>query len=180
MTIGQSLQNYTFKQVPFRLNEREGYLDTGRKEPLLTKNVYTGYTKANWLKQSHGEKMFEDQAEKIPKIKWVYRSKDHGQEYFSIVYDEGTRDYYPDYLVRTIDDETYIIEIKGADNDDEYAEAKFNALKEYVQSDAANGAKFAFVRQSKKFPTILVYSDTKWVEDPDDTSVWKPIAELFR
>lgn len=180
MTIGQSLQNYTFKQVPFRLNEREGYLDTGRKEPLLTKNVYTGYTKANWLKQSHGEKMFEDQAEKIPKIKWVYRSKDHGQEYFSIVYDEGTRDYYPDYLVRTVDDETYIIEIKGADNDDEYAEAKFNALKEYVQSDAANGAKFAFVRQSKKFPTMLVYSDTKWVEDPDDTSVWKPIAELFR
>ena len=83
-------------------------------------------------------------------------------------------------MVRTVDDETYIIEIKGADNDDEYAEAKFNALKEYVQSDAANGAKFAFVRQSKKFPTMLVYSDTKWVEDPDDTSVWKPIAELFR
>lgn len=180
MTISESLRLDTIKSVPFELNEREGYLDTGRRAPLLTKNVYAGYTKANWLKQSHGEKMFEEQAEKISKIKWVYRSKDHGREYFSIVYDAGTREFYPDYLVKTVDDETYIIEIKGADNDDEYAEAKFNALKEYVQSDAANGAKFAFVRQSKKFPTMLVYSDTKWVEDPDDTSVWKPIAELFR
>lgn len=180
MTISESLRLDAIKLVPFELNEREGYLDTGRRAPLLTKNVYAGYTKANWLKQSHGEKMFEEQAEKISKIKWVYRSKDHGREYFSIVYDAGTREFYPDYLVKTVDDETYIIEIKGADNDDEYAEAKFNALKEYVQSDAANGTKFAFVRQSKKFPTMLVYSDTKWVEDPDDTSVWKPIAELFR
>lgn len=180
MTISESLQTDALKRVPFELNEREGYLDTGRRAPLLTKNVYVGYTKANWLKQSHGERMFEEQAEKIPKIKWVYRSKDHGREYFSIAYDEGTRDYYPDYLVKTVDDETYIIEIKGADNDDEYAEAKFNALKEYTQSEAAHGAKFAFVRQSKKFPKMLVYSDTKWVEDPDDTSVWKPIAELFK
>ena len=83
MTISESLRLDTIKLVPFELNEREGYLDTGRRAPLLTKNVYAGYTKANWLKQSHGEKMFEEQAEKISKIKWVYRSKDHGREYFS-------------------------------------------------------------------------------------------------
>lgn len=179
MTISESLRLDTIKLVPFELNEREGYLDTGRRAPLLTKNVYAGYTKANWLKQSHGEKMFEEQAEKISKIKWVYRSKDHGREYFSIVYDAGTREFYPDYLVKTVDDETYIIEIKGANNDDDYAEAKFDALKEYTQREGAN-VKFAFVRQSKKFPKMLVYSDTKWVEDPDDTGIWKPIAELFK
>lgn len=180
MTFNESLQNDSLKRVPFELNEREGYLDNGRKGDILTKNVYRGYTKSNWLKQSYGEKMFEDQAEKLPKIKWIYRSKDQGQEYFSIVYDEGTREYYPDYLVKTIDNETYIIEIKGADNIDEYAEAKSNALKQYTHSEAAHGAKFAFVRQSKEHPKMLVYSDTQWVDDPDDTSVWKPIAELFK
>lgn len=178
MTFSESKGIYDFRKVAFNLKDREGYLDNGKKEDVLTKNVYVGYSKSNWLKQSHGEKMFEEQAEYLSKIKWIYRSKDHGQEYFSIPYDENTRDYFPDYLIQTTDNKTYIVEIKGASNDDEYAEAKFNALKQYTESEVANGAKFAFVRQSNKFPTRLVYSDTQWKEDPD-SSVWKPIEELF-
>lgn len=178
MTFSESKDIYDFCKVAFNLKDREGYLDNGKKEDVLTKNVYVGYSKSNWLKQSHGEKMFEEQAEYLSKIKWIYRSKDHGQEYFSIPYDENTRDYFPDYLIRTTDNKTYIVEIKGASNDDEYAEGKFNALKQYTESEVANGAKFAFVRQSNKFPTRLVYSDTQWKEDPD-SSVWKPIEELF-
>lgn len=178
MTLAEATDSYKFNHINYRVRERDGYLDDDTKKPLLKKNIYTGYTESNWLKQSKGEKMFESQAEKIPQIKWIYRSKDHGEEYFSIPYDNDTRDFYPDYLVKTQDGQTYIIEIKGKDNIDDYAASKFESLKHYVNTELAHGAKFAFVRQSALHPDVLVYSNTKWTDDPD-SSEWHPLEELF-
>lgn len=179
MTFDEANSTYKHDEIPLKMRVRDGYPDDGSKKALLKKNIYSGYSKSNWVKHSLGERMLEEQVESIPSVKWIYRSKDHGSDYFSIPYDEDTRDFYPDYLIKDVSGQTYIIEVKGADNIDEYAEAKFNALKNYVKSKYANGAKFAFVRQSKQHPDVLLYSDSKWSDDLVDLSVWKPLKQLF-
>lgn len=177
--LSQFIDPDQVRAEPFELPPREGYLDNNKGEDLLKKNVYAGYSLSNLVKQSKGEKEFEKQAENIDQIKWIYRSKDHGEDYFSIVYGQDLKGFYPDYLVKLKDGTTYIIEIKGTDNIDDEAEAKFDALKQYVTTDYAHGAKFAFVRQSSTDEHLLLYSNTKWDENVDNNKVWKPLSELF-
>lgn len=184
--IQQNLFNNDFtnnyKYIPLTLKLREGYLDSGEKKPLLKKNVYEGYSEANWFKQSNPEKMFESRVESIDNIKWIYRSKDLGEDYFSIPYNGNTRDFFPDYLVKTIDDTTYIIEVKGGQgqNIDDYSESKFNALKDYVHALNDKSIQFAFVRPSLRHDGMLMYNNTTWDEMVDDSEFWHPLHELFK
>lgn len=170
-----------YKHVPFSLPKREGYLDNGSRQELLHKNVYSGYSRANWVKQSKPEKRLEEQLEKISNVKWVYRSKDHGSKYFSIPYNLNKKDFYPDYFVRTTDNRTFILETKGAEgqNIDDYAEAKFYALKAYISGNWSENVEFAFIRPSIKYNGLLLFNNTQWSEITDDSPYWKPLSDLF-
>lgn len=170
-----------YMHVPLILKKREGYLDSGIKKNLLLKNVYHGYSESNWIKHSNPEKMFESQIETMDAIQWLYQSKDHGKDYFSIPYNGDTKDFFPDYFLKSVNGLTYIIEVKGAQgqNIDEYAEAKFYALKSYVEGLKNDKVKFAFVRPSTRYEGVLMFNNTDWDEVVDDSSHWKPLQELF-
>lgn len=169
--------------IPFTLKNPDNYIvDADAPVNLLSKNVYAGYSTANWIKQSKPERKIEQAFERIPEVKWFYRSKDHGQDYFSIAYDLNQRDFYPDYLAVNQDNQLYILETKGAQNEniDSYAEAKFNALKQYTNSpEISKTTKFAFVRYDKS-AGILKYNNTIWTEDVETSSEWKPLKKLFQ
>lgn len=168
--------------VPFTLKKLDSYaVDSDAPLNLLSKNVYEGYSTANWIKQSKPERLIEKAFERIPEVKWVYRSKDHGQDYFSVSYDLNQRDFYPDYLVVDQGNNLYIIETKGAQNEniDEYASAKFKALKQYTQYQGNSSlVKFAFVRFDKS-AEILKFNNTIWTEEVETSSEWKPLQQLF-
>lgn len=169
------------EKIPFELPVREGYPDDGEIGNVLKKNVYAGYSTSNWVKQSSVEREIERQLDNSPYVKCFYRSKDHGYRYFSILYDEETRDFYPDYLVKGTDGKTYIFETKGAEgqNIDEYAGQKFNALKNYVEHYCDDDVKFAFIRPSLKHKGVLLYNDNKWDENVDNSKYWNAFEELF-
>lgn len=185
------MDNISDVDVPFYLPNPDAYKQNSKNPyPIeLKKNIYQGYN-TNYInaKQSHPERLFELAVEKIPEIKWVYRSKDHGGTYFSIPYRAG-QDFYPDYLVKSTDGTTYIVEIKGGEsytgsdaNIDREAPFKFRALKYYTnhmsQKLCRCPVKFAFVRPRKSGE--LVYSNTQWKESLDDPNVWKPLNQLFK
>lgn len=169
------------EHVLFRLPTREGYPDNGNEGKLLGKNVYSGYTTSNWVKQSKPERMIEEQLNSMSEVKWFYRSKDHGRKYFSIVYN-GVNQFFPDYLVKASDNTTYILETKGAEgqNIDKNARNKFQALKEYVNNYCKDNVKFAFVRPSLAHKGVLMFNNTEWNDNVDDSENWKPLLELFK
>lgn len=170
---------YFHKQIV--LKKREAYLDNGENKKPLLKNVYEGYSPSNWVKQSKPEIMLEEQLEHLVNVQWVYRSKDHGMDYFSIPYDNNSREYFPDYLVKATNGTTYILETKGKEgqNIDDYSEAKFNALKAYVEGDWGGEEKFAFIRPSTRHHDVLMYNNTVWDEQVDGSPNWHPLFELF-
>ncbi len=52
------------------------------------------------------------------RIAWVYKNGDKGQQYLSIVYLDGFSKqwlFYPDYIVKTIDGQVWLIETKGGE-----------------------------------------------------------------
>ncbi|SYW16683.1 DEAD/DEAH box helicase [Oenococcus oeni] len=171
-----------YKHVDILLKSKEGYLVNKDSGINLLKNVYEGYSTNNFVKQSRPERLLERALEHIKPVKWVFRSKDHGADYFSIPYLSNTRDFYPDYLIQDLNGTTYIIETKGAqgENIDPYAKQKFEALRAYVSGKWGGKEKFAFVREDKK-QNILKYNNTQWSEDvEDDSTNWKPLDELFQ
>lgn len=174
-------ENKNYKITEFHLKKREGYLDDGSKQQVLEKNIYEGYSKSNWVKQSKPERMLENELEKIDEVKWVYRSKDKGADYFSVPYDGNTREFYPDYLVKTNNDNVYILETKGGEgsNIDQFAEEKFSALKNYISKSLSSKVNFAFVRPSTMYEGLLLYNNTEWDESVDSSPNWKPLPELF-
>ena len=148
------------------------------------KNVFEKYG-SNILIQpnrTHSEIVFEEWCEKSPKVKWIYKNGDKGDEYFSIVYRRAFRrnNFYPDYIIGLENGDIWIIEAKGgmtadgtSSNIDGYAEKKFNALKEYAAEH--KNVKWGFVRA---VGPQLYLSNTEWSEDMTNADVWKPIDEL--
>lgn len=166
--------------VPFSFAELESYKvvnDKIKQKNVFRKNVYQGYSEANWVGQSLPEIQFEIWLEKSEHVQWWYRNFDHGDQYFSIAYGAKKVGFFPDYLVQGSDGKIYIIETKGGKNADidTYSSAKFNALKNYIQ-DSAPEKKFAFVRPDGQ---RLVYSDTEYEKAMTDHKIWKPIELLF-
>lgn len=167
-------------QVPFTFPKLESYKvlsDQKLQKKVLKKNVYQGYSEANWVGQSTPETTFEKWLEQSETVKWWYRSFDRGEQYFSIAYGAKKEGFFPDYLVQCINGTIYIIETKGGKNADidDYSSAKFHALKDYVENIAPE-KKFAFVRPDGE---RLVYSNTVYEKDITNYAVWKPINLLF-
>lgn len=174
--------------VPFAIPKTEMYqaLKNGTKE-VFSKNIYKGYGKNNWVTTSKSEKAFEKWLENTEQVKWWYRSKDRGDNYFSVAYGQKKEGFFPDYIFIGTDGRTYIVETKGGNkqNIDTYSEAKFKAIREWAENKTTNpnGAKFAFVRpiiDTSGEVTGLLFNNTTWKEDVNDREYWKPMSEFFK
>lgn len=171
------------KKIGLPLQEEYKYNYKSKNTEILEKNVYHKYnfSMVSGKLRSYGERQFEMYCEKSDKIKFIYRSKDLGNNYMSIVYKKNNNIehlLYPDYVVETIDGELYIIESKGgaieetSKNYDEQASNKFNALKKFANE---NGYKFAFIRDIDE---NLYFNNTEYTEDMYNDN-WEGIDGLF-
>lgn len=167
-------------QVKFELPKVESYkvkIDKGFQTKVMKKNIYEGYSEANWVGQSRPEILFEQWLEKSDKVKWWYRSFDRGEKYFSIAFGAKKEGFFPDYLIQGANGIVYICETKGGKNADidDYSKAKFEAAKVYVENFAKD-KKFAFVRPDR---SRLVYSNTEYDKDLSNHDIWRAIEDLF-
>ena len=154
---------------------------------VFSKNVYKGYGRNNWVTTSKPEKAFEEWLESSQQVKWWYRSKDRGDNYFSVAYGQKKEGFFPDYIFLGTDGRTYVVETKGGkkQNIDTYSEAKFKAIREWSENKGtnSNGARFAFVRpivNTAGDVTGLLFNNTVWKEDINDREYWKPMNEFFQ
>lgn len=186
LSLEYGLSQEELDLVRFEPLKTERYqVKKGNSTKLFTKNIYQGYCDLNWVKTSEPEKTFERWLEDSVQVAWWYRSKDRGEQYFSIAYGAKKEGFFPDYIFKGMDGITYVVETKGAnkENIDAYSEAKFKALREWSENHVANpnGAKFAFVRPVKNEGAVtgLLFNNTAWNGDTTDTEHWKPMGEFF-
>ncbi len=187
LSLEYGLSHDELDLVTFELPKTEMYRRLQKEGgKVFTKNIYKGYGESNWVNSSKPEKAFEEWLENTEQVEWWYRSKDRGDKYFSIAYGQKKEGFFPDYIFKGIDGLTYIIETKGANkqNIDVYSEAKFKAIREWVENPKTNpnAAQFAFVRPIIKDGEVngLLFNNTTWKEDTSDRNYWKPISELFK
>ena len=146
-------------------------------------NAYQQYSTAMVVEgiRSKPERLFERYCEDNDDIEWVYKNGDTGQQYFSVVYLDAFRKqwiFYPDYIVKKANGETWIIETKGgvvgntSKNIDEQVANKFAAFKEYAEQKKL---KWGFVRDRND---SLYINNTQYTDDMK-TEHWKPIKEIL-
>ena len=173
------------KTALFHIPEQDFFkYDPGVKNEIeYLSNAYHEYTSgyATSLIRSTSEILFEQYCEKRDDIEWVYKNGDSGQQYFSIVYQDGIQHqwlFYADYIVMKKDGTVWIIETKGGEskgknkNIDIQIENKFNAFKNYATEYKLQ---WGFVRDKDNF---LYINNTKFAIDMADDH-WKPIADIF-
>lgn len=109
------------KTATFIIPESELYkFSVIKKIKPMVKNVYNGYTNefvTSETRKSTPERLFEQFCERCDGVEWVYKNGDAGQQYFSIVYQDGLTGkqwlFYPDYIVKLMNGDVWIIETKG-------------------------------------------------------------------
>lgn len=177
------------KKGNFVIPEEEIYRvdSTEKNATVFLTNVYKNYDRSmiNSPFRSRPERLFEYYCENNSNIEWIYKNGDKGQQYFSIVYVTGIGKqylFYPDYIIKTKDDRTVIIETKGGEtvhknattnnNIDIQIENKFRAFKEYAKD---HNLEWAFVRDKNE---TLYFNNTKYSDSMND-SQWQPLKYLF-
>lgn len=168
----------------FQIPEQDFFkYDTNDKlKRVYESNSYNNYTSghATTLVRSTPEMLFEKYCDKNNNIDWVYKNGDTGKQYLSIVYYTGAgkqRLFYPDYIVKTVTGDTWLIETKGGEvkgqdkNIDMLAAIKFRYLKEYAEK---YNVKWAFVRDKDG---ELYYSNTEYTDDLGDC--WNSIEHIL-
>lgn len=179
-------QTFTMpKTAPFHIPEQDFFkYDPGVKNEIeYLSNAYHEYTSgyATSLVRSTCEMLFEQYCEKCDDIEWIYKNGDSGQQYFSIVYQDGIQHqwlFYADYIVMKKDGTVWVIETKGGEsngkdkNIDVQIENKFNAFKLYA---AEQGLHWGFVRDKDNF---LYINNTEFSIDMADEH-WQPIDDVF-
>lgn len=173
------------KTAPFHIPEQDFFkYDPGVKnETEYLSNAYHEYTSgyATSLVRSTSEMLFEQYCEKRDDVEWIYKNGDSGQQYFSIVYQDGIQHqwlFYADYIVMKKDGTVWVIETKGGEikgknkNIDIQIENKFNAFKNYA---VEHKLQWGFVRDKDNF---LYINNTKFAIDMADDH-WKPIDDIF-
>ena len=115
-------------------------------------------------------------------MEWIYKNGDAGQQYLSIVYVNGIRKqwlFYPDYIIKTKDNNVWIIETKGgmeadrSKNIDRQAENKFNAFKSYAERYKLH---WGFVRDIDE---ELYINNTVYTEDMHGEN-WAPLKNILK
>lgn len=174
------------KTTTFTIPESELYKFSVVKtiEPM-SKNAYAGYTTefvTSETRKSTPERLFEEYCETVDNIEWVYKNGDAGQQYLSIVYQDGFSGkqwlFYPDYIVKMKDGTVWIIETKGGMQDghtkniDIQVKNKFTAFKDYATK---YGVQWGFVRDidGKLYINNTEYSDDMYVDS------WQPLKDLL-
>ena len=151
-------------------------------EEFLT-NAYKDYSTAMVIEgiRSKSERLFERYCEAKTDIDWVYKNGDTGQQYFSIVYLDGLGKqwlFYPDYIVKKVNGEVWIIETKGGEvgnkskNIDRQVANKFEAFKEYAQQ---KNLQWGFVRDKSE---MLKINNTEYTDNMQSEQ-WKPLKSIF-
>ncbi len=125
------------------------------------KNVYDGYLMSA-IPRSNPERKFEKFCEENDQINWFYKNGDHGNDFFSIVYEDNSNKqqlFYPDYIL-SINKKYWIIEIKGgftssgeSKDIDVFSKMKFDALYKYSQKNKIN---MGFVRHDEKSEELFI------------------------
>lgn len=173
------------KTALFHIPEQDFFkYDPGVKNEIeYLSNAYHEYTSgyATSLVRSTSEMLFEQYCEKRDDIEWIYKNGDSGQQYFSIVYQDGIKHqwlFYADYIVMKKDGTVWVIETKGGEtkgknkNIDIQIENKFNAFKNYATE---HKLQWGFVRDKDNF---LYINNTKFAIDMADDH-WKPLDDVF-
>lgn len=173
------------KMATFRIPEQDffKYDPNVRDEVDYLNSAYKEYTSgfAMGVVRSACETMFEQYCEGRSDIDWVYKNGDSGQQYFSIVYQDGLQHqwlFYADYIVKKKNGDVWVIETKGGEfngedkNVDIQIGNKFNAFKQYA---ANNNIYWGFVRYKD---TKLYINNTEFAEDMS-LEHWRPIADVF-
>ncbi|MCM1194621.1 MAG: DEAD/DEAH box helicase family protein [Firmicutes bacterium] len=166
---------------------REQYYKQHKKiesTAVYRKNMFADYGNNILIypNRTVSELEFERWCETYNGVDSYYKNGDKGDAFFSLVYRRGFRrnNFYPDYIMKTISGDIWIIEAKGglsadggSNNVDKYARHKFEALKDYASRYP--NIKWGFVRA---VGAQLYLSNTVWNEDVTNRNVWKPI-EVF-
>lgn len=174
------------KTSKFTIPDTELYKYTEVKQvELMKKNVYEGYTNeflSSEARKSKSERLFERFCEDSDSVEWIYKNGDAGQQYLSIVYVNGIRKqwlFYPDYIIKTKDNNVWIIETKGgmeadrSKNIDRQAENKFNAFKSYAERYKLH---WGFVRDIDE---ELYINNTVYTEDMHGEN-WVPLKNILK
>lgn len=152
----------------------------------LAKNVFVGYQNNILISpnRSHTEIVFENWCETYNPVECVYKNGDKGDDFFTVVYRISFKraNFYPDYIIKLNNGETWIIEAKGgmsadgsSNNIDKLSDKKFKGLKEYASRHPE--IHWGFVRAVGQ---QLYLSNTEWDEDVTNTRVWRPIEEFIK
>lgn len=152
---------------------------------VYTLDEYEGYTNeflSSEARKSKSERLFERFCEDSDSVEWIYKNGDAGQQYLSIVYVNGIRKqwlFYPDYIIKTKDNNVWIIETKGgmeadrSKNIDRQAENKFNAFKSYAERYKLH---WGFVRDIDE---ELYINNTVYTEDMHGEN-WVPLKNILK
>lgn len=175
------------KTATFTIPESELYkFGVVKKIKPMSKNAYQGYTNefiTSDTRKSTPERLFEQYCEGVDAIDWVYKNGDAGQQYFSIVYQDGFSLkqwlFYPDYIVKMKDGTVWIIETKGGmqagqtKNIDIQVQNKFTAFKDYAER---YGVQWGFVRD---IDDELYINNTVYTDDMSGDN-WVPLEDVLK
>ena len=175
----------TAKTSTFTIPDTElyKYIEVKKVKPMI-KNVYEGYTNeflSSEARKSTPERLFERFCENDDNVEWVYKNGDSGQQYLSIVYINGIKQqllFYPDYIIKTKNDNIWIIETKGGmqaghtKNIDRQVVNKFNAFKAYAEKYNLH---WGFVRDIDE---ELYINNTVYTEDMSGNN-WIPLEKII-
>lgn len=78
----------------------------------------------------------------LDKIEFWWKNGDNGTDYFSIAYElenEGTKSFFPDYIIKFIDGRIGILEAKDRKDTQKKTEAKSKRLYEYIKDENIKG-----------------------------------------
>lgn len=173
----------TEKPIGFPLEVIFTYDGNSKSQAEFLKNVYKGYL-SSAEKRSLPEKLFERYCENSKNVQWFYKNGDKGVEYFSIVYTNNfgkQKSFYPDYVVKTIDDKVWIIETKGgftksgnSEDIDMYTAKKFKILKAYTNKYKLLGG---IVRQDKQSGELCICTEN--YSDDIKSDDWKLLSNVL-
>lgn len=180
-----SLGMETVSECPFRIPQSTLFTfdASSRVQDEFGKNVYVGYLSSAEFR-SEPEKLFERFCERCPNVEWWYKNGDKGEEFFSLVYIDGSgrqRLFYPDYILN-VRGKIWICETKGgfdrngeSEDIDSFSPKKFTVLKAYLAKHGLGGG---FVRQDKASMELFIC--TECYSDDITSNTWQSLKTVMK